>query len=315
MNERRRSARPPKRPSRTHARVPRFAVRLEVPVRLKRLVRRSLAPLRGLRIPPGAGFCSAAVFLLAAVGYGAVAGGHMPALIGGLKGARDSAANAVGFAITQVSIAGNRQLSERDVLAAAGITERTALLFLDVADARGRLMASPWIAQAAVRKFYPGRLQIDLQEREAFALWQTDGKIHVVSADGTVLAPLSDRRFAALPLVVGRGAGKKAKDFLAMLDRHPALRDQVHASILVADRRWNLKLKNGTDVRLPETDPAAALAVLAALDRDKQLLTRDITAIDLRLPDRVTVRLSDTAAQARDDLLKGRKGKRKGGDA
>jgi cell division protein FtsQ len=88
----------------------------------------------------------------------------------------------------------------------------------------------------------------------------------------------------------------------------------VRASILVAERRWNLKLKNGLDVRLPESGVAHALDTLAELDRDKHLLSRDITAIDLRLPDRVSVRLSDDAAQAREDALKDKAAKRKRGD-
>ena len=46
----------------------------------------------------------------------------------------------------------------------------------------------------------------------------------------------------------------------------------------------------------------------------RSCLSRDIAAVDLRLPDRVTVRLSDAAAQARDDALKDKK-KKKAGDA
>jgi cell division protein FtsQ len=130
-----------------------------------------------------------------------------------------------------------------------------------------------------------------------------------------VLAPLTDRRFVVLPLVVGRGAGKKAKGFLATLDRFPAIRAEVRAAILVGERRWNLRLKNGIDVRLPEQNLEDGLDRLAQLDRDRQLLTRDITAIDLRLADRVSVRLSEDAARAREDAAKGKKGKRKGGDA
>jgi cell division protein FtsQ len=199
------------------------------------------------------------------------------------------------------------------VLATAGITSTTSILLLDVADARARLTASPWIAEATVRKLYPARLEVEITERVPFALWQTDGRISVISADGTVLGPLADRRFVALPLVVGRGAEKKAKAFLATLDRYPGIRDEVRAAILVGDRRWNLKLKNGIDVRLPEQNVEAGFATLAALDRDRRLLTRDITAVDLRLPDRVSVRLSEDAARARDD--RNRKAKRKGGDA
>jgi cell division protein FtsQ len=258
---------------------------------------------------------AATLFVLASIGYGAMRGDHLPEAIAQLKDARDGLANAVGFHIQHRSIAGQRQLGEKDVLSIAGVTERTSLLFLDVDAARARLMASPWIAEASVHKFYPGGLRIEITEREPFALWQKDAKVSVIAVDGTVLALLGDRRFAALPLVVGPGAAKKAKDFLAVLDRYPVIRDSVRASILVADRRWNLKLKNGIDVRLPEADIEGGLDRLAALDRDKKLTTRDITAIDLRLPDRVTVRLSDSAAQAREDALKPRKPKGKGGSA
>jgi cell division protein FtsQ len=84
--------------------------------------------------------------------------------------------------------------------------------------------------------------------------------------------------------------------------------------VLVAQRRWNLRLKNGIDVRLPETGVETALATLVDLDREKKLLSRDVTAIDLRLPDRVTVRLSDEAARAREETLKP-KTRKKGGAA
>ena len=289
--------------------------RLQGPARLKRLVRRCLSPIPEWRLPKGAGIVASATLILASIGYGAVKGDHVLTIVAQLKDARDSVANAAGFRIGEVSVTGRRQIAEKEVLALAGVSERTSLLFFDVEAARGRLKASPWIAEASVRKLYPGRLQIEIEEREGFALWQKDAKVFVIAVDGTVLAPLSDRRFAALPLVVGPGAEKKAKDFLAVLDRHPAIRDQVRASILVGERRWNLKLKNGLDIRLPEANLDRGLETLAGLDETKKLLSRDITAIDLRLPDRVSVRLSDSAAQAREDAVKAKKIKRKGGDA
>ena len=293
----------------------RFNPRSKTPTRPKRLLRRYLAPIRERRLPRGSGVAAATLFVLASIAYGAVKGDHVPVMVAAFSDVRDALANAVGFRLAQWSVTGRRQVSEKDVLILAGVTDRTSLLFLDVAAARAGLQASPWIANASVRKFYPGRLQIEIEEREPFALWQKDAKISVIAADGTVLGPLADRRFAALPLVVGPGAEKKAKAFLAVLARYPTLRDQVRASILVADRRWNLKLLNGIDVRLPEAEIEQALVTLVALDRDKKLLSRDITAVDLRLSDRVTVRLSDSAAQARDDALKIKKPKGKGGSA
>ena len=209
---------------------------------------------------------------------------------------------------------GQHHVSREEVLAVAGVTGTTSLLFLDVEQTRERLKSNPWIADATVLKLYPGELQIGIKEREAFALWQKDGRVSVIADDGTVLEPYVAPRLIELPLVVGRGAETRAKEFLALLDRYPALRALVRATVLVGERRWNLRLKNGIDVRLPETDIAPALERLVALDKEKNLTTRDIVAIDLRLADRVTVRLSEAAAQARIDAAKD-KAKKKGGSA
>jgi cell division protein FtsQ len=266
--------------------------------------------------PRGVGMAGAAVFLGLALAYGAAVGGHMPVVIDWLKDARDQAANAAGFRIAAVSLTGQREVSRDQVLAMAGVTGHVSLLFLDAEAARARLMANPWIADAAVLKLYPDRLQISVTERQAFALWQKEGSVSVIAADGTVLQPLTENRYRALPLLVGKGAERAGHDFLAILDRYPDLRALLRASIFVAERRWNLRLSNGLDVRLPEVGVEQALDRLVALDRDRKLLSRDITSVDLRLPDRVIVRLSDAAAQAREEALKDKdKKKKKGGDA
>jgi cell division protein FtsQ len=114
-----------------------------------------------------------------------------------------------------------------------------------------------------------------------------------------------------LPFVVGAGAEKRVAALFAMLGRFPTIKSEVAAAILVADRRWNLRLKSGIDVRLPEENPDVALMRLTALDREEHLLSRDVTVIDLRLTDRTAVRLSDDAAQIRDAAIKAR-AKKKG---
>ena len=266
-------------------------------------------------LPRGAGVIGSILLIAGALVYGAVAGQHLPAVIDWTKDARDIAANALGFRIAAISLSGEKEVSREEILTTAGVTGRASLLFLDADAARQRLLANPWIADAAVLKLYPNRLQITITERHAFALWQKNGRLSVIAADGTVLEPFVENRYLGLPLVVGRDAERQAKDFLAVVDRYPDIRSALRASILVADRRWDLRLTNGIDVQLPESDVAAALDRLVELDHDKKLLSRDITVVDLRLPDRVTVRLSDAAAAARDETLKATLKKKKGGDA
>jgi cell division protein FtsQ len=179
---------------------------------------------------------------------------------------------------------------------------------------RDQLKANPWIADATVIKFYPGSLEIDIVERSAYALWQKDGKLSVIADDGAVLEPYLQRRFLSLPLVVGKGAETHARDFLALLARYPQVSNATKAAIYVGERRWNLRTRDGLDIRLPEHDVGNALATLSKLDQEDHLFSRDIVAIDMRLADRLTVQLSDDAAKAREDQLK-KLAKKKTGDA
>lgn len=265
--------------------------------------------------PNRLGVAMTVLILLGSTGLGIVKGGHVDEMSAALSDARNALANSAGFRITTVAINGRKQLSQDEVLAIGGVNGRSSLLFLDAATVRDKLKANPWIADATILKLYPGRLQIDIVERAAFALWQQDGRLAVIAEDGAVLEPYVSRRFLSLPLVVGKGADVKARDFLALLDRYPQVRVVTKAAILVGERRWNLRLKDGLDIRLPENDVGNALAALSKLDREDRLFSRDIVAVDMRLPDRLTVQLSEEAAKAREELFKEKKSKKKAGDA
>ena len=266
-------------------------------------------------LPNRAGVTATVLILLGSAGFGIVKGGHVDELTSALSDTRNAIANSAGFRITTVAINGRKQLTQDEVLAIGGVNGRSSLLFLDAEAVRDKLKANPWIGEATVLKLYPGQLQIDIVERSAFALWQQDGRLSVISDDGAVLEPYVSRRFLSLPLVVGKGAETRARDFLGLLARYPQVRAATKAVIFVGERRWNLRLKDGLDVRLPENDVGNALAALSTLDREDHLFSRDIVAIDMRLPDRLAVQLSDDAAKAREDLFKDKKPKKKAGDA
>jgi cell division protein FtsQ len=267
------------------------------------------------RLPRRAGVIATSLLLAASTGLGIVKGGHAEQFISGVSDARNALANSAGFRITAVAINGRKQLSQDEVLAIGGVNGRSSLLFLDAASVREKLKANPWISEATVLKLYPGELRIDIVERTAFALWQRDGRLSVISDDGAVLEPYVSQHFLKLPLVVGKGAEVRAKDFLALLARYPQVGSVTRAAILVGERRWNLKLNDGLDIRLPENDVGNALATLSTLDKDEHLFAKDIVAIDLRLPGRLVVQLSEDAAKARDEALKKKEPKKKVGDA
>ncbi|MGC5780753.1 cell division protein FtsQ/DivIB [Methylobacterium sp. NFXW15] len=250
------------------------------------------------RLPRGTGLVIVSVSCAALSLAGFVASGRYDAFVAEQGRPLDVAARIAGFGVKRVTITGISRMYEREVLAAAGIDWRSSVPFLDVNEARERLLRVPLIAQASVRKIYPNDIAITQIEREPAALWQKDGVINVIAADGTVIDAMRDDRYATLPLVVGENANAKLPEYLALVAAAGPLAERIKAGTYVSGRRWTLKL-DGIDVRLPEDDPAGALARLVRLERNERLLEKDIIAVDLRMADRVVVRLTEEAAAAR----------------
>ena len=160
-------------------------------------------------MPRGAGSSAAAMLLLASVELWR--GQRWPRAADHRKRSESlrRVANKLGFRISEVALAGEHEVGRDEILVLAGITDRSSLLFLDAARTRARLLANPWIADATVLKLYPDRLRIEIKERKPFALWQKDGHIALIAADGTVLE--SNRPAALFRTAAGRRQGRRTE--------------------------------------------------------------------------------------------------------
>ncbi len=201
----------------------------------------------------------------------------------------------MGLTLQSVAVDGRQQTPPEELLAAIGAARGTPLLALDPEAIRARVETLPWVKSASVRRGLDGTLTVHVDEFAPFALWQRDGKFYLVDRQGEAIAADDPGRFNQLLVLVGDNAPQHAADLVTMLGLEPELKARVRAAVWVGDRRWNLRLDNGVDVKLPETNPTAAWLELARLEREQGLLKRDLSAIDLRLPDRMVVRLAPDA--------------------
>ncbi len=195
-----------------------------------------------------------------------------------------------GLAVADVLVEGRVRSDGEAILAALEVERGSPILALDLGAARARLEALPWVRAAALERRLPDTIFVRLEERRPFALWQLNGNLAVIDQDGTVIDGAPVKEHALLPLVVGPGANSHVAEVVGLVDSEPELKPLVTAAVRVSERRWNVRLKGGIDVRLPEAKASAAWSSLARLEREHGLLQHDVIAIDLRLPDRPVVR-------------------------
>jgi cell division protein FtsQ len=217
----------------------------------------------------------------------------------------DASAN-VGLKVADIRVEGRETTDRRTIFAALGAGLGTPILRVDPVRARQQLEALPWVRSAAIERRLPDTLIVRLVERKPLALWQHNGKLDLIDRTGSVIPVTRLDRFAKLPMVVGEDAAGHAAELLAMLATEPDLAARVTAAIRVAGRRWNLQIDNAIDVLLPAEQTAAAWDELARIERSSAILKRDVRAIDLRLPDRLVVRVAPSAPIATPAAKKGR---------
>ena len=265
---------------------------------LPRLLRKPARMLlrKDWKLPRYVGLKAMAVFFLATAVAGTLIGGHVMTVI--------SAVTAwSGLAIQKIEITGQSETSEVDIIHALGIGPFPSLVTFDVGSGRSGIETVPWVKQTTIKKLYPDTLQVSVVERQPFAIWQHDDKIELIDRDGDKITESIGEDYARLPFVVGEGAERRAGEYAELVAGVPSLKPRVHAGVLVAGRRWNIVLDNGVQLLLPEQDPAAALVAVSALDAENGLLSRDVAAVDLRLADKLVVRLTDGGAAQRKALL------------
>jgi cell division protein FtsQ len=238
------------------------------------------------------------LFIATAVAYGAWIGGQTSKLFGLFTGGVEHLAVAAGFGVKRVNVEGQLHATDADITAALNAGPDTMMLGFDTDSAKARLEAVPWIRHAQVMRFLPSTLQVVVEERTPYAVWQKDGQTYVIDDEGVVLARALRDAYRGLPLVVGEGAGKSASQLFAALAPYAVLKEKMLAAIRVGDRRWTLKLTSGLEIMLPDDNVDEALASLTKLEQRQGVLERDIAAVDLRLLDRITVRLRETASAA-----------------
>lgn len=241
------------------------------------------------------------LFLGGAVLYGAIIGGQTGRLFDAAVTGVERLVVAVGFGVKRVTVEGQTNVTDSAITTALAAGPETLMLAFDTDAAKARLESVPWIRHAQVMRLLPSTLQVIIEEREPYAVWQNQGKTFVVDEAGVVLAPALPQAFPQLPLVVGEGANKHAAELYATLEPYHDLKRKMLAALRVGDRRWTLKLRTGAEIMLPDGNIEMALESLTKLEQERNVLGRDFAAIDLRLLDRITVRMREATTMPLDE--------------
>lgn len=197
-----------------------------------------------------------------------------------------------GFRVAQIEVTGLKRMDRMSVYAVALDQQSRAMPLVNLEGVRQKLLQYGWIADAHVSRRLPDTLLVHVVERKPVAVWQDQGELSLIAADGVWLEPVKADAMPDLPLVIGARANEQEPAYQQLLSAAPALRPQVKAATWIGNRRWNLMFETGETLSLPEGEAEArrALVKFAELDGARPLLGKGWLKFDMRDPAKLVAR-------------------------
>lgn len=213
-------------------------------------------------------------------------GGNLFSIREAMEVSADGMATAAGFTATidVEGVEGHRRTEVVEVVLPDG---RKSILGTSPRTMKDNVESLDWVESATVQRLWPATIKVRVQRRDAFAVWQENGVLTVVDAAGERVHGAPASVYKNLPRIVGAGAGPAAEPVLHALEELPLIRERLAAFVRVGERRWNLNLKSGMVVMLPEDDPVGAMARLENLQTRHSVMDGDYVRLDLREPGRL----------------------------
>lgn len=213
----------------------------------------------------------------------------------------DRTAAAHGYAVQNILIDGRVNMDRTVLKDLIGVKKGDPIFAFDPTDTQDVLSHIGWIKKARVERRLPDTIYIGLHERKPLALWQQKGKLRLIDDEGVTITDENLGKFADLMILVGEDVPDEARTFLDWVYGEPEIATRAESAVRVGGRRWDLYLKSPSGkivVKLPEGDAAPSFRRLAQAQTREGLMDKAVSEIDLREPDRITVRTRDMGEDA-----------------
>lgn len=198
---------------------------------------------------------------------------------------------AYGFTLQNILVEGRQYTDTKSLMAQINIKQGDPLLRFDPTAAQDKIENLSWVRTADIQRRFPNTIYIYITERTPMALWQKHkNDICLIDADGVVLTRENLAHFRDFIIISGKNAPEAAPALLSLLDLEPEIRQYVDAAQYISIRRWNLVLKSGAVVKLPANDIGGALRRIVKIQDKENILEKKVKIIDVRDPDRISVR-------------------------
>ena len=220
-------------------------------------------------------------------------------LSAGIDGIVDRIQNREAFLVHSMEIEGASAVVDKGLRAMLPVDPPASSFDIDLESLRERVLKLDAVEAVDLRIKPGGILSAVVTERVPAVLWRHARGIELLDKTGHRVASATSRDVRGdLPIIAGEGADRAAPEALALLDAAGPILPRLRGLERVGERRWDVVLDRGQRIKLPEDGALRAFERAMAMDQAQQMLSRDVTVVDLRAEARPVVRIGLDAQNA-----------------
>lgn len=199
------------------------------------------------------------------------------------------------FHVQKVLFSGNEHLTDEEIRELAGLKNNENMIMLSGSLLYKKLMESPWIRGAAIRKEFPDSIHIHIKEAEPFALLDRKGHLFIIDDRGTLLQELKDSPIPFLPVITGVQFGKNetVSDALSLVHaiREKGLLYEKDHIEIIANKPEEMSINlDGIVVKVGVGNYEDKLYRLVELEEELKSRNIHVDYIDLRFANKAVVK-------------------------
>lgn len=202
----------------------------------------------------------------------------------------------IGWGLEDVTLEGRQRTTVAEVLQAIGVERGDNILQIDLVELKNQIKMLPWVKSVSIsRRYFPNVLHIFIKEKQVRSIWQYKNEFYPIDEDGEIIATDYVPPQGVLQ-IIGEDAPAHINELLRVVENDKELFSRLKAANFISKRRWNLifdDVEQGIVVKMPEKDVAEAWQKLVKLDKTKGILKRKLTFIDLRLKNKIIVKIKN----------------------
>ncbi len=202
-----------------------------------------------------------------------------------------------GYRLYNILVTGRNYTPASTIKSAINLQKGDPLLSFNPKQTQNILLQENWIEDVMVKRIFPDTISVNIIERIPMALWQKDKKLSLIDNNGNIITDKNLDSFRDLIILTGQDAPQSAPLLLSYFQAVPDIFYKIETAHFISKRRWDVVLKNGTTIKLPENNIPLALSSLEKLNSKDKILESNLDFIDVRDLKRITIKTKPSTVQ------------------